>query len=76
MAQMEGPRAGDARAVDVCGNFTDQNSFADAGRQPIHVELGERRLRSGDTVSVAACALVIVTGSRPPICRLARKLPA
>ena len=42
--------------------------------QLIHVELSERRRRSGDTFPVATCHLAEVEGSASPICSLAREL--
>ena len=44
--------------------------------QSVHVELSERRRRSGDTVPVAACDLAEVESFSSPICNLARKLLA
>ena len=53
-----------------------ENSRCSFDPQPVHVELSERRRRSGDTVPVAACDLAEVESLSSPICKLARKLVA
>ncbi len=86
--RMDNARAGDAGVVVRSGNaFAKQNSRNDdetqfrpgvdeCVEQPIRVELSERRRRSGDTFSVAACDFAEDASTAGPICGLARKLLA